>query len=105
MIVVMEHKERKAILDSHDGKLMAMISMNAAIGSLIFIFVKSFLLTVPFIVMVFLGLFAWFPRKIDETNIDMADRNKVFVIKILVILFVATFIAVSWLVARDIKVY
>lgn len=101
----MEHKERKDILDTHDGKLMALVSMNAGIGSLIFIFVKSFLLTMPFIVILTLGLYAWFPRKIDETNIEMAYKAKVAVIKVIVVLFILTFIAVAWVVARDIKVY
>lgn len=101
----MEHKERKAILDTHDGKLMALVSMNAGIGSLIFIFVKSFILTVPFIVILALGFYAWFPRKIDETNIEMADKAKVAVIKVIVVLFILTFIAVAWVVARDMKVY
>ncbi len=101
----MEHKERKAILDTHDGKLMALVSMNAGIGSLIFIFVKSFILTVPFIVILTLGLYTWFPRKIDETNIEMADKAKVTIIKVIVVLFVIAFIAVAWVVARDIKVY
>jgi hypothetical protein len=101
----MDFKERKAVLDSHDGKLMAIISMSAAIGSLIFIFVKSFLLTLPFVIVFALGFYAYFPRHIDEDNIGKADKLKTMMLKLTIVLFVLIFIAVAWLVARDFKFY
>ncbi|NTU61716.1 MAG: hypothetical protein HGA95_05295 [Caldiserica bacterium] len=71
----------------------------------IFIFVKSFLLTIPFFVIMALGLYAWFPRIIDETNVNMADRAKTSVLKIQIVLSILTFISVAWLVARNVKIY
>lgn len=101
----MDFEQKKRLLEIHDNQIISLSSMNAAIGSLIFIFVKSFLLTIPFFVIMTLGLFAWFPRKLDETNIDMADMAKTNVLKIQIVLSVFTFITVAWLVARDIKIY
>ena len=101
----MDLEQKKRLLEVHDNKLISISSMNAAIGSLIFIFVKSFVLTVPFFLVMALGLYAWFPRKLDETNVDMADRAKTSVLKIQIVISILTFISVTWLVARDIKIY
>lgn len=101
----MDLEQKKRLLEVHDNKLFSISSMNAAIGSLIFIFVKSFVLTIPFFIIMALGLYAWFPRILDETNIDMADRAKTSVLKIQIIISILTFISVAWLVARDIKIY
>jgi hypothetical protein len=87
------------VLDSYDGKLMAIISMSAGIGSLIFIFVKSFELTLPFIIVFSIGFYAYFPRPIDEDNIEKAYKLKVSMLKWTIILFILTFIIVGWLVA------
>lgn len=101
----MDIEQKKGLLEVHDNKLISLSSMNAAIGSLIFIFVKSFLMTLPFFVIMSLGLYAWFPRILDETNVDMADIAKVTILKIQIILTILTFISVAWLVAREIKIY
>lgn len=92
-------------LDVLDSKLVTMSSMNGAIGSLIFIFVKSFLLTVPFFIIMALGLFAWFPRQVDSQNQMMAVKAKTNTIKIQVFLTVITFITVAWLVAKEVNIY
>jgi uncharacterized membrane protein len=92
-------------LDVLDSKLITISSMNGAIGSLIFIFVKSFFLTVPFFLIMAIGLFAWFPRQVDRQNTDMAVKAKTNIIKIQVFLTIITFITVAWLVAKDVKIY